>query len=129
MPRLIQAAVAVGKTPESEQCNPIWPNCSAFHTPSKKILAKLKEDNVTDMSPCDHIMPPPSLQLSVDMISYAQTAIDGYDEQDHLTENNGVDNDDDLSEFDDDNRDRDYKQRDSSDDDDDLNVAVCKPGV
>jgi hypothetical protein len=63
------------------------------------------------------------------MISNAQTVIDGYDEQDHLTENNGVDNDDKSSEFDDDDRDGDYKQRDSSDDDDDLNVAVRKPGV
>ncbi len=81
------------------------------------------------MSPYDHKMPPPSLQLSVDMISYTQTAIDGYGEQDHLTENNGVDNDDDLSEFDDDDRDGDYKQRDSSDDDDNLNAAVHKPGV
>jgi hypothetical protein len=63
------------------------------------------------------------------MISYAQTVIEGYNEQDHLTENNGVDNDDDSSEFDDDDKDRDYKQRDSSDDDDNLNVAVHKPGV
>jgi hypothetical protein len=81
------------------------------------------------MSPYDHKTPPPSLQLSVDMISYAQTAIEGYNKQDHLTENNGVDNDDDSSEFDDDDRDGDYKQRDSSDDDDDLNIAVHKPGV
>jgi hypothetical protein len=129
MPTSIRAAAAVGKTPESEQCYPIRPNCSAFHTPPKKILAKLKEDDVTDMSPYDHKMPPPSFQLSVDMISYAQTAIDGYDKQDHLTENNGVNNNDDSSEFDDDDRDGDYKQRDSSDDDDDLNVAVRKPGV
>jgi hypothetical protein len=63
------------------------------------------------------------------MISYAQTVIEGYDKQDHLTENNGVGNNDDSSEFDDDDRDGDYKQRDSSDDDDDLNVAVHKPGV
>ncbi len=63
------------------------------------------------------------------MISYAQTAIEGYDKQDHLTENNDVNNNDDLSEFDEDDRDGDYKQRDSSDDDDDLNVAVHKPGV
>jgi hypothetical protein len=126
---LIQAAVAVGKTPESEQCYPIRPNCSAFHTPQKKILEKSKEDNVTDMSPYNHKTPPSSLQLSVDMISYAQTAIDGYDEQDHLTENNGVNDNDKLSEFDDDNRDGDYKQRDSSDDDNGLNVAVRKPGV
>jgi hypothetical protein len=128
MPTLIQAAAAAGKTPESERRYPIRPNCSAFHTPPKKILAKSKEDDITDMSPYDHEMPLPSLQLSVDMISYAQTAIDGYDKQDHLTENNGVDNDDDLSELDDD-RDRGYKQRDSSDDDDDLNVPVHKPGV
>ncbi len=77
MPTLIRAAVAVGKTPESEQHYPIRPNCSAFHTPPKKILAKLKEDDITDMSPYDHKTPPPSLQLSVDMISYTQTAIDG----------------------------------------------------
>jgi hypothetical protein len=79
MPTLIRAAAAVGKTPESELRYLVQPNCSAFHTPPKKILAKLKEDDVTDMSPYDHKMPPPSLQLSVDMISYAQTAIDGYD--------------------------------------------------
>jgi hypothetical protein len=129
MPTLIQAAAAVSKTPESECCYPIRPNCSAFHTPPKKILAKSKEDDVTDMSPYDDKTPPPSLQLSVDMISYAQTAIEGYNEQDHLTENNGVNNNDDLSEFDDNDRDGDYKQRDSSDDDNDLNVAVHKPGV
>ncbi len=109
---MIQAAVAVGKTPESEQRYPIWLNCSAFHTPPKKILAKSKEDDVTDISPYDHETPPPSLQLSVDMISYAQLAIDGhnskYDKQEHLTENNGDDNDDESSEFDDDNRDGDY---------------------
>jgi hypothetical protein len=85
------------------------------------------------MPPYDHKMPPPSLQLSVDMIGYAQTAIDGhfceYNKQEHLTENNGDDNDDKLSEFDDDDRDGDYKQRDSSDNDDDLNLAVRKPGV
>ncbi len=129
MPTLIRASAAVGKTPESERRYPIQPNCSAFHTPPKKILAKLKEDDVTDMSPYNHNTPPPSLQLSVDMISYAQTVIDGYDKQDRLSENNGVDNDDDSSEFDDDDRDGDYKQRDSSDDDDDLNIAVHKPGV
>jgi hypothetical protein len=133
MPTLIQAAVAVGKTPESEQCYPIWPNCSAFHTPPKKILTKLKEDDVTDISPYDHKTPPPSLQLSVDMISYAQSAIDGhnseYNEQEHLTENNGDDKDDESYEFDDGNRDGDYKQRDSSDDDDDFNLAVHKPRV
>jgi hypothetical protein len=129
MPTLIRAAVAVGKNPESERHYPIRPNYSAFHTPPKKILAKLKEDKVTDMSPYDHKTPPSSLQLSVDMISYAQTAIDGYNEQDHLTENNGVDNNDDSSEFDDDGRDGDYEQRNSSDDDDDLNVTVRKCGV
>jgi hypothetical protein len=129
MPTLIQAAAAVGKTPESEQRYPIRPNCSAYHTPPKKILAKSKEDDVTDMSPYDHKTPPPSLQLSVDMISYTQTAIDGYNKQDHLTENNGFDNNDDSSEFDDNDTDGDYKQRDSSDDDDNLNIAVHKPGV
>jgi hypothetical protein len=77
MPTLIQAAAAVGKTPESEQCYPIRPNRSAFHTPPKKSLAESKEDNITDMSPYVHKTPPPSLQLSVDMISYAQTAFDG----------------------------------------------------
>jgi hypothetical protein len=51
---LIQAAAAVDKTPESEQRYPIRPNCSAFHTPPKKILAKSKEDNVTDISSYDH---------------------------------------------------------------------------
>jgi hypothetical protein len=54
MPTLIQAAAAVGKTPESERCYPIPPNCSAFHTPPKKILATSKEDDVTDISPYDH---------------------------------------------------------------------------
>jgi hypothetical protein len=54
MPTLIRAAAAVGKTPESERRYPIQPNCSAFHTPPKKILAKSKEDDVTDMSPYDH---------------------------------------------------------------------------
>ncbi len=67
------------------------------------------------------------------MISYAQSAIDGhngkYNEQEHLTENNGDDKNDESSEFDDDDRDGDYKQRDSSDDDDDLNLALHKPGV
>jgi hypothetical protein len=61
MPTLIQAAAAVSKTPESEQRYPIQPNCSAFHTPPKKILAKSKEDNITDISPYDHKTPPPSL--------------------------------------------------------------------
>jgi hypothetical protein len=133
MPTLIRAAVVVGKTPESERRYRIRPICSAFHTPPKKFVAKSKEDEVTDISPYDHKMPPPSPQLSVDMISYAQTAIDGhnskYDKQEHLTENNGDDNDGESSEFDDDNRDGDYKQRDSSDDEDDLNLAVHKPGV
>jgi hypothetical protein len=91
MPTLIRAAAAVGKTPESERRYPIQPNRSAFHTPPKKIFAKSKEDNVTDISPYNHKTPPPSLQLSVDMISYAQLAIDGhnskYNEQEHLTEN------------------------------------------
>ncbi len=113
MPTLIQAAAAVGKTPESDRRYLIRPNCSAFHSPPKKILARLKEDNVTDISPYDHKTPPPSLQLSVAMISYDQTAIDGhnskYDEQEHLSKNNGDDNDDESSEFDDNNRDRDYK--------------------
>ena len=67
------------------------------------------------------------------MISYAQTAIDGYNskynKQEHLTKNNGNYKDYKSSEFDDDNRDGDYKQKDSSDDDDDLNLAVHKPGV
>jgi hypothetical protein len=130
MPTLIRAAAAVGKTPESHRRYPIRPNYSAFHTPPKKILARLKEDNVTDISPYDHKTPPPSLQLSVDMVSYAQTAIVGhnseYDKQEHLTENNGDDNVDKSSELDDNDRDGDYKQRDSSDDDNDLNLAVCK---
>jgi hypothetical protein len=68
----------------------------------------LKEGNVTNISPYDQKTPPPSLQLSVDMISYAQLAIDGhnskYIEQEHLTENNGNKNDDESSEFDDDDR-------------------------
>jgi hypothetical protein len=64
MPTLIRAAAVAGKTPESEQRYPIRPNCSAFHTPPKKILAKSKEDNITDMSPYNHKTPPPSLQLS-----------------------------------------------------------------
>jgi hypothetical protein len=133
MPTLIRAAAAVGKTPESERHYPIRPNRSAFHTPPKKILAKSKEDDVTDISPYNHKTPPPSLQLSVDMISYAQLAIDGhnskYDKQEHLTENKDNDNNDESSEFDDDDRDGDYKQRNSSDDDDDLNLAVHIPGV
>jgi hypothetical protein len=58
------------------------------------------------------------------MISYAKTAIEGhtseYDKQEHLTENNGDDNDDESSEVDDNDRDGDYKQRDSSDD------VVCR---
>jgi hypothetical protein len=76
-------------------------------------------------------MPPPPLQLSVDMISYVKTAIEGhtskYDEQEHLTKNNGDKNDDELSEVDDNNRDGDYKQRDSSDDDNDVSLAARKP--
>ncbi len=67
------------------------------------------------------------------MISYAQTAIDGhnskYNKQEHLTKNNGNDNDGKSSEFDEDNRDGNYKQRDSSDDGNDLSLAVRKPGV
>ncbi len=76
-------------------------------------------------------MPPPPLQLSVDKISYAKTAIDGhsskYDEQDHLTKINGDNNDDESSEVDDNDRDGDYKQVESSDDDDDLSLAAHKP--
>ncbi len=67
------------------------------------------------------------------MISYDQLAIDGhnskYNKQEHLTENNGDDNNDKSSEFDDNDRDGDYKQRDSSDNDNNLNLAVRKPGV
>jgi hypothetical protein len=51
MPTLIRAAAAVGKTPESERRYPIRPNHSAYHAPPKKILAKSKEDNVTDIFP------------------------------------------------------------------------------
>jgi hypothetical protein len=76
-------------------------------------------------------MPPPPLQLSVDMISYAKKAIEGhtseYNKQEHLTKNNGDDNNDESSEVDDDDRDKDYKQRDSADDDDDLSLEARKP--
>ncbi len=65
------------------------------------------------------------------MISYAKTAIEGhtskYNEQEHLTKNNGDENDDESSDVDENNRDGDYKQRDSSDDNDDLSLAVRKP--
>ncbi len=121
----------VDMTSASDQRYPIQPNRSALNTPPKKILARLQEDNVTDISPYDHKMPPPPLQLSFDMISYAKKAIEGhtskYDGQEHLTKNNGDDNNDKSSEADDDNRDGDYKQRDSSDDDDNLSLAACKP--
>ncbi len=133
MPTLIQPAAQADKTSESDQRYPIRHNRSALNTPPKKILARLKEGNVTDFSPYDHNTPPPPLQLSVDMISYAQTATDGhnskYNEQEHLTKNNGNDNNDKSSEFNDDNRDGDYKQRDSSDDDNNLSLAARKPGV
>ncbi len=81
MPTLIQPAAQVDKTSESDQRYPIRPNCSALNTPPKKILARSKEDNVTDISPYNHKMPPPPHQLSVDMISYAQTAIDGHNSE------------------------------------------------
>ena len=88
MPTLIPLA-QVDMTSASDQCYPIRPNCSALNTPPKKILVRLQEDDVIDISPYDHKTPPPPLQLSVDMISYAKTAIDGhtskYNEQDHLT--------------------------------------------
>ncbi len=79
----------VDMTSEYEGRYPIQSNHSAFYTPPKKILARSKEDDVTDISPYNHKTPPPPLQLSVDMISYAKTAIDGhtskYNTQDHLT--------------------------------------------
>jgi hypothetical protein len=129
MPTLIPLA-QVNMTSASDRRYPIRPNRSALNTPPKKILARLQEDNVTDISPYDHKMPPPPLQLSVDMISYAKKAIEGhtskYDGQEHLTENNGDDNNDESSEVDDDDRDGDYKQRDSSDDEDDLSLAARK---
>jgi hypothetical protein len=81
--------VQVDMTSESEKRYPIRTNCSSLYTPPKKILGRSKEDDITDISPYDHKMPPPPLQLSEDMISYAKTAIDGltseYDKQDHLT--------------------------------------------
>jgi hypothetical protein len=107
------------------------PNRSALNTPPKKILARSQEANITEISPYDHKMPPPPLQLSVDMISYAKKDIEGhtskYNKQEHLTKNNGDDNNDESSEVDDDDRDVDYKQKDSSDDDDDLSLAAHKP--
>jgi hypothetical protein len=88
IPTLIPLA-QVDMTSESERCYPIRPNHSALYTPPKKILARSKEDDVTDISPYDYKTPPPPLHLSVDMISYAKTAIDSltseYNEQDHLT--------------------------------------------
>jgi hypothetical protein len=129
MPTLIPLA-QVNLTSASDQRYPIPPNRLALNTPPKKILARLQEEDVTDISPYDHKTPPPPLQLSVDMISYAKKAIEGhtskYNGQEHLTENNGDDNNDESSEVDDDNRDGDYKQRDSSDDDDDLSLAAHK---
>ncbi len=77
MPILIPLA-QVDMTSESERRYPIRPNRSALYTPPKKILAISKEGNVIDISPYDHNMPPPPLQLSVDTISYAKTAIDGH---------------------------------------------------
>ncbi len=77
MPTLIPLA-QVNMTSESEQRYPIQPNCSASYTPPKKILVRSKEDDVTDISPYDHNTPPPPLQLSVYMISYAKTAIDDH---------------------------------------------------
>jgi hypothetical protein len=130
MPTLIPLA-QVNMTSESERRYPIQPNRSASYTPPKKILARSKEDNITDISPYDHNTPPPPLQLSVDMISYAKTAIDGhtskYNEQDHLTKKNGDNNDDKSSEVDEDDQDGDYKQVESYDDDDDLSLAARKP--
>jgi hypothetical protein len=101
MPTLIPLA-QVDMTSESEQRYPIRPNRSALYTPPKKILARLKEVDVTDVFPYDHNTPPPPLQLTVDMISYAKTAIGGltseYDKQDDLTKKNEDDNDDEPSE-------------------------------
>jgi hypothetical protein len=129
MPTLIPLA-QVNMTSVSDRRYPIRPNRSASNAPPKKILARLKEDDVTDISPYNHKTPPPPLQLSVDMIRYAKTAIEGhtseYNEQEHLTKNNGDNNNDKSSEVDDNNRDGDYKQRDSYDDDNDLSLAACK---
>ncbi len=113
IPTLIPLA-QVNMTSVSDQRYPIRPNCSALNTPPKKILARLQEDDVTDISHYNHKTPPPPLQLSVDMISYAKKAIEGhtskYNEQEHLTKNNGDDNNDESSEVDDDNRDGDYNK-------------------
>jgi hypothetical protein len=65
-------------TSESERRYPIWPNRSAIYTPPKKILARSKEDDATDISPYDHKTPPPPLQLSVDIV--------GLNRQMHLLE-------------------------------------------
>jgi hypothetical protein len=67
--------------------------------PSQENLSKIKgEQRHRYISPYDHKTPPPPLQLSVDIISYAKTAIDGltseYDKQDHLTKKNGDNNND-----------------------------------
>ncbi len=130
MPTLIPLA-QVNMTSESERRYPIRPNCSVLYTPPKKILARSKEDNITDISPFNLKTPPPLLPLSVDMISYAKTTINGhtskYDKQEHLTKKNEDNNNDESSEVDDDNRDGDYKQGDSSDDDDNLSLAAHKP--
>jgi hypothetical protein len=130
MPTLIPLA-QVNMTSESEQRYPIRPNPSALYPPPKKILARSKEDNITDISPYDHNMPPLPLQLSVDMIIHAKTAIDGitskYNKQDHLTKKNEGNNDDESSEVDDDDWDGDYIQMESSDDDDNLRLAAGKP--
>jgi hypothetical protein len=129
MPTLIPLA-QVDMTSESEQRYPILPNRSALYTSPKKILARLKEGDVTDISPYNHNMPPSTLQLSVDMISYAKTAIEGntseYDEQDHLTKKKVDNNNGELSEVDDDDRDEDYKQVESSEDDNNLSLAARK---
>jgi hypothetical protein len=62
----------VNMTSASDRRYPIWPNRSALNTPPKKILARLQEDDVRDISLYDHKTPPPPLQLSVDTISYAK---------------------------------------------------------
>ena len=71
MPTLIPLA-QVNMTSASDQRYPIRPNRSALNTPPKKILVRSQEDDVTDISPYNHKTPPPPLQLSVDMISYAK---------------------------------------------------------
>jgi hypothetical protein len=53
MPTLIPLA-QVDMTSASDRHYPIWPNCSALNTPPKKILARSKEDDVTDISPYNH---------------------------------------------------------------------------